>query len=68
MAKGLHFTFLADNQGIADLPLWVKGPKQITDGHLLGLAKKHAATLATVGHSSGVDAMVGIALGCRLLA
>jgi hypothetical protein len=27
-----------------------------------------AATLATVGHSSGVDAMVGIALGCRLLA
>jgi hypothetical protein len=28
----------------------------------------HAATLATVGHSSGIDAMVGIALGCRLLA
>ena len=28
----------------------------------------YAATLATVGHSSGVDAMVGIALGCRLLA
>jgi hypothetical protein len=28
----------------------------------------HAATLATVGHSSGVDAMVGIALGGRLLA
>ena len=28
----------------------------------------HAAALATVGHSSGVDAMVGIALGCRLLA
>jgi hypothetical protein len=28
----------------------------------------HAATLATVGHSSGVDAMVGIALGYRLLA
>jgi len=27
----------------------------------------YAATLATVGHSSGVDAMVGIALGCRLL-
>jgi hypothetical protein len=29
---------------------------------------RHAATMATVGHSSGVDAMVGIALGCRLLA
>lgn len=27
-----------------------------------------AAALAAVGHSSGVDAMVGIALGCRLLA
>jgi len=28
----------------------------------------HATTLAAVGHSSGVDAMVGIALGGRLLA
>ena len=28
----------------------------------------HTATLAAVGHSSGVDAMVGIALGGRLLA
>ena len=28
----------------------------------------HAATLAAVGHSSGVDAMVGIVLGSRLLA
>jgi hypothetical protein len=28
----------------------------------------HATTLAAVGHSSGIDAMVGIALGCRLLA
>jgi len=27
-----------------------------------------AATLAAMGHSSGVDAMVGIAFGCRLLA
>jgi hypothetical protein len=27
-----------------------------------------AASLAAVGHSSGVDAMVGIVLGCRLLA
>jgi hypothetical protein len=28
----------------------------------------YATTLAAVGHSSGVDAMVGIAFGCRLLA
>jgi hypothetical protein len=27
-----------------------------------------AAALVAVGHSSGVDAMVGIALGCQLLA
>jgi hypothetical protein len=30
--------------------------------------RAQAATLAAVGHSSGIDAMVGIALGCRLLA
>jgi Protein of unknown function (DUF2877) len=33
-----------------------------------GVWQTHAAELAAVGHSSGVDAMVGIALGCRLLA
>lgn len=33
-----------------------------------GVWQTHAAALAAVGHSSGVDAMVGIALGCRLLA
>lgn len=33
-----------------------------------GAWQAHAATLAAVGHSSGVDAMVGIAFGCRLLA
>jgi hypothetical protein len=27
----------------------------------------HAASLAAVGHSSGIDAMVGMVLGCRLL-
>jgi hypothetical protein len=30
--------------------------------------QEYAARLAAVGHSSGVDAMVGIAFGCRLLA
>ena len=33
-----------------------------------GVWQTHAAALAAVGHSSGVDAMVGIALGCQLLA
>ncbi len=29
---------------------------------------EHAASLATTGHSSGIDAMVGMVLGCRLVA
>jgi hypothetical protein len=48
LTKGLRFSFLADNQGVEDLPLWVKGPKQITDGHLLGLARAHGAEMATL--------------------
>src|SRR5258708_27909785 len=43
-----HFVFLSDGLGLAQLPRWVKGPKQITDGHLLGLAKAHAAEMATL--------------------
>jgi len=34
--------------GLEHLPRWVKGPKQITDGHLLGLAKAHGAEMATL--------------------
>jgi predicted nucleic acid-binding protein len=48
MTKGLRFSFLADNLGVEDLPSWVKGPKQITDGHLLGLARAHGAEMATL--------------------
>jgi len=48
MTKELRFSFLADNQGLEDLPPWVMGPKQITDGHLLGLAKAHGAKMATL--------------------
>lgn len=33
-----------------------------------GAWQPHAVALAAVGHSSGVDAMVGIAFGCQLLA
>lgn len=46
--KGLRFLFLADDQGVEDLPPWVKGPKQITDGHLAGLARAHGAEMATL--------------------
>ena len=48
LTKGLRFSFLADNQGVEHLPLWVNGPKQITDGHLLGLARAHGAEMATL--------------------
>jgi len=48
ITRGLRFSFLADDQGAADLPLWVKGPKQITDGHLAGLARVNGAVLATL--------------------
>ena len=44
----VYFTFLADDHGAADLPEWVKSAKQITDGHLAGLAKPHGAMLATL--------------------
>jgi uncharacterized protein len=43
-----HFSFLPDDQEMTLLPRWVKGPKQITDGHLLELAKAHGAEMATL--------------------
>ena len=42
------FSFLADTQDITHLPLWVKYPKQVTDGHLVRLAKSKDAVLATL--------------------
>lgn len=44
----LRFRFLADDADLTALPRWVRGPKQITDGHLLELAKRHDAELATL--------------------
>jgi uncharacterized protein len=40
--------FMDDEHGAAKLPVWVKGPKQISDGHLIELAKAHGAKLATL--------------------
>jgi uncharacterized protein len=48
LSKEFHFGFLSDGLGLAQLPRWVKGPKQITDGHLLQLAKAHGAEMATL--------------------
>jgi uncharacterized protein len=45
---GEVFTFIADDHDATRLPGWVKGPKQVTDGHLTQLAKAHGAVLATL--------------------
>lgn len=42
------FRRLADDLGAADLPPYVKGPRQVADSHLLVLARKHGAQLATL--------------------
>lgn len=39
---------LPDDRGAQHLPPWVKGGRQISDGHFLGLAHAHAAQLATL--------------------
>ena len=39
---------LPDDHGASDLPHWVKAGRQITDGHLAGLAVRHGARLATL--------------------
>ena len=41
-------TFLTDGNDISALPAWVKTPAQVTDGHLVQLAKSNGAVLATL--------------------
>ena len=48
-SRQVRFTFLADDRDISHLPKWAKGPKQLTDAHLLDLARAHGALLATLG-------------------
>jgi predicted nucleic acid-binding protein len=42
------FIFLPDPNSISMLPGWVRTPKQVTDGHLLELARVNEAQLATL--------------------
>ncbi len=44
----LSFAFIADNHDVSQLPDWVSTPKQITDGHLVQLARANGAVLATL--------------------
>lgn len=47
-SRALKFTFIADDQDISQLPDWVSTPKQITDGHLVQLARANGGVLATL--------------------
>ena len=44
----LPLHFLADANEVNSLPAWVTTPAQLTDGHLLQLAKSNGAVLATL--------------------
>jgi predicted nucleic acid-binding protein len=44
----LALTLLPDGNDISSLPVWVKTPKQTTDGHLVQLASANGAVLATL--------------------
>ena len=47
-ANAPPFTFFTDNLDVSHLPSWVKTGNQITDGHLLELARANGAVLATL--------------------
>lgn len=44
----IPFEFIADDNDISRLPLWVKSGRQTTDGHLAELARAHDCALATL--------------------
>ena len=43
-----RFTFIPDDHDVSQLPIWVKAPKQTTDGHLAKLASANGGVLATL--------------------
>ena len=47
-ARSLQVTFIPDSHDISHLPTWVKTARQTTDGHLLQLAARSDALLATL--------------------
>lgn len=44
----IPFDLISDALGADRLPAYVSGAKQVTDGHLIELAKEHVAQLATL--------------------
>jgi uncharacterized protein len=47
-AKVIRCKFIPDGHDVSHLPKWVRSPKQITDGHLVELARANGAQLATL--------------------
>jgi predicted nucleic acid-binding protein len=47
-SSAVAFDFLTDGHGADRLPAYVKGAKQVTDGHLVALADDAAMQLATM--------------------
>lgn len=47
-SRVVEFTFISDDQDISYLPAWVITAKQTTDGHLVQLARRNDAMLATM--------------------
>ena len=47
-ATALRLDFIADGNDVSFLPSWAKKHAQITDGHLVHLAKSNGAVLATL--------------------
>jgi uncharacterized protein len=46
--NSLRFAFIPDDHDVSHIPAWVNTAKQITDGHLVQLAKAKNAILATL--------------------
>lgn len=47
-SEAIRFVFISDNCDVSSLPKWAKAPKQLTDAHLLDLARSNNAQLATL--------------------
>lgn len=48
MKKERGMDQVPDKQSAVNLPVWVRKPKQVTDGHLVEVARANSASLATL--------------------
>ena len=50
-SRKADISFIADDIDLSQLPRWVRSPHQLTDGHLLCLAKASGGAFATLDRS-----------------